>query len=65
MKILPVKKLPDLGVLRAYDLALNPQSEPERTLQPQEIRSPQGYLPQHHFSLSRTLSDSLSLSLSL
>jgi len=53
---IPVKKLADLGVLGANDLALNPQSEPVRALQPQEIRSPQRDLPQHHLSLSLSLS---------
>ena len=43
-----MKKLEELRVLRAYDPALNPESEPVSSLQTQEIRSSERYLPQHH-----------------
>ena len=56
-RIVPVKKLADLGVFRANNLALNLESEPVGSLESQEIRSPQRDLPKHHFlSLSGTLS---------
>ena len=56
-RIVPLKKLADLGVFRANNLALNLESEPVGSLESQEIRSPQRDLPKHHFlSLSGTLS---------
>ena len=55
-RIVPVKKLADLGVFRANDLALNLESEPVGSLESQEIRSPQRDLPKHHFfSLEHSL----------
>ena len=61
-RIVPLKKLADLGVFRANNLALNLESEPVGSLESQEIRSPQRDLPKHHFlSLSLSLSGTLSL----
>lgn len=48
-RIVPLKKLADLGVFRANNLALNLESEPVGSLESQEIRSPQRDLPKHHF----------------
>ena len=61
-RIVPLKKLADLGVFGANNLALNLESEPVGSLESQEIRSPQRDLPKHHFfSLSLSLSGTLSL----
>lgn len=45
----PVKKLTGFRVLRAYEFPLNPESKLVSSFEPQEIRSSECYLPQHHF----------------
>lgn len=52
--------MPDPGVVGSDQTALDPQREPVRPPQPQEVRRYRRYLPQHHLP---SLSISLSLSL--